>query len=72
MYHYDICTVSDEEIFEKQCHAPEKKIPGIVKGAAPDDVDGSGTQIYTLGDNKITVHNSMYIDSDIELEHFFN
>lgn len=61
MFHYDICTVNNEEFFKKQCRALEKRIPGIVKGNLLDDVDGSQTQIYTLDGNTITVHNSRYI-----------
>ena len=77
MFHYSICTEPDKEIFEKQCNALEKRIPNIVKGQLLEDVDYSLTQIYTVGQKKITVHNSyyigaVYVDSEIELEQFFN
>lgn len=75
-FEYNICTEPDEEIFVKQCKAFEKHIPNIQKDRLLEDVDGGKTQIYTLGNNKITVHNSyyigaVYVNSDIELEQFF-
>lgn len=77
MFHYSICTEPDREIFIKQCKALEKHIPDIVKGELLADVDHSETQIYTIQDKEITVHNSyyigaVYVDSEIELEQFFN
>ncbi|MBQ7131248.1 MAG: hypothetical protein IJO29_01630 [Oscillospiraceae bacterium] len=76
MYHYSICTEPDKDIFSRQCKALEKHIPAIVKGSLLEDVDGSETQTYTVNDKKITVHNSyyigaVYVDSEIELEHYF-
>ncbi len=76
MFHYDICTVNDKAIFKKQCAALEKNIHDIVKGKLLEDVDGSQTQIYTLNNKEITVHNSLYIgcvyvDSEIDLEPYF-
>lgn len=77
MYNYNICTEADKNIFLKQCKALEKNIPAIAKKEKITDVDGSETQIYTVGDNRITVHNSfyigaVYIESEIELESYFN
>ncbi|MBE6857769.1 MAG: hypothetical protein E7497_07970 [Ruminococcus sp.] len=77
MYNYNICTEADKNIFSKQCKALEKHIPAITKKEKITDVDGSETQIYTVGDKKITVHNSFYIDavyieSEIKLEPYFN
>lgn len=77
MFHYNICTEADKEIFSKQCRALEKHIPAIEKGNLLNDVDGSETQHYTVNGKTITVHNSnyvgaVYIDSDIELEGYFN
>ena len=76
MFHYNICTVADDDIFDKQCNALETNIPNIKKGELLEDVDGSLTQIYFVGDNKILVHNSnyidaVYIDSEIELKQYF-
>lgn len=76
MFHYSICTEPDEEIFKKQCYALEKHIPNIIKGQLLEDVDYSLTQIYTVDQKKIAVHNSyyigaVYVDSEIELEQFF-
>lgn len=76
-YEYNICTAADKEIFEKQCAALEKHIPGIERSDMLTDVDGSQTQIYTLNGKKIIVHNSyyidaVYIDSEVELTEYFN
>ena len=76
MFHYNICTEPDREIFIKQCQALEKHIPGIVKGELLVDVDGSETQIYTVKGKRVTVHNSyyigaVYIDSEVELTEYF-
>lgn len=75
-YEYNICTAADKEIFEKQCVALEKHIPGIERSDMLTDVDGSQTQIYTLNGKKIIVHNSyyidaVYIDSEVELTEYF-
>lgn len=76
MFHYNICTEPDREIFIKQCQALEKHIPGIIKGELLEDVDESETQIYTIKGKRVTVHNSyyigaVYVDSEEELEHYF-
>ena len=76
MFHYNICTVADDDIFKKQCNALETHIPNIKKGDFLEDVDGSVTQIYNFGDNKISVHKSnyidaVYVDSEIELKQYF-
>lgn len=76
MFHYSVCTVADGDIFEKQCKALETHVPNIQKGEILEDVDGSQTQIYQVGDKRILVHNSyyidaVYVDSEIELEQYF-
>lgn len=76
MFSYTICNKADQEIFIKQCAALEKHIPNLEKTNLLNDVDGSQTQKYSLGNKKIIVHNSkyigtVYIDSDIALEPFF-
>lgn len=76
MNRYVICNQCDEEIFEKQCEALEKKIPGITKQRLLHDVDDSKIQIYSLNQSNIYVHNSYYLDevyveSDIDLMQFF-
>lgn len=77
MFEYNICNQFDEIIFEKQCLALEKNIPGLIKEKdLLIDVDGSKIQSYKLNDSKITVHNDyylneVYIKSDIELEQYF-
>lgn len=77
MFYYNICNKADENIFKKQCLALEKHIPSIVKKNVIEDVDGSVTQIYSVENKQITVHNSyyvgaVYIDSEIRLEDYFN
>ena len=77
MFSYNICTQADKDIFEKQCKALEKNIPEIQKGKKLEDVDGSETQLYVVNGKHIKVHNSYYIDavfidSEIELESYFD
>lgn len=76
MYHYSICTIADEVIFQKQCRALETHLPHLVKGELLEDVDGSLTQQYWLDGKTITVHNSnyidaIYVDSEVELKPYF-
>lgn len=76
MYHYSICNVADEVIFQKQCRALETHLPHLVKGELLEDVDGSMTQQYFISGKIITVHNSkyidaVYIDSEVELKPYF-
>ena len=76
MYHYSICTIADEVIFQKQCSALETHLPHLVKDELLEDVDGSLMQRYWLDGKTITVHNSnyidaIYVDSEVELESYF-
>ena len=76
MFSYNICTQADDTIFIKQCTALEKNIPEIQKETLFQDVDGSQIQIYKLNGKQIKVCNSYYvdavfIDSEVELEGFF-
>lgn len=76
MYHYSICTIADNVIFQKQCRALETHLPHLVKDELLEDVDGSLTQRYWLDGKTITVHNSnyidaIYVDSEVELESYF-
>lgn len=50
IFHYDICTEADKDIFLKQCKALEKHIPNLSKGKLLEDVDGSETQLYMIGE----------------------
>lgn len=77
MYEYNICNQADEDIFDKQCSALEKNIPGLVKQKLIIDIDNSKIQNYTLNGNDIKVFNdyylgAVYIKSQIDLEIFFN
>lgn len=60
MYHYSICTIADNVIFQKQCRALETHLPHLVKDELLEDVDGSLMQRYCP-----------YIDSEVELESYF-
>ena len=76
MYHYSICNVADEVIFQKQCRALEMHLPHLVKDELLEDVDGSLMQRYWLDGKMIRVYNindirSVYIDSEVELEPYF-
>ncbi|WP_044878295.1 hypothetical protein [Paenibacillus sp. IHBB 10380] len=76
MIEYNICNQADEAIFEKQCFAFEKKIPGLIKKELLHDVDDSKVQYYKLGESSVTVHNdyyvnAVYVKSEIDLEQFF-
>lgn len=77
MFHYDICTETDKDIFRKHCKTLESHVPNIFKGELLEDVDGSETQIYLIGEKKISVHNSfyvgaVYVDSEVELESYLS
>lgn len=76
MFSYNICTQADTNIFKKQCIALEKNIPNIQKGSLLEDVDGSQFQIYELNGKQIKVCNSnyvdaVYVDSEVDLENYF-
>ncbi len=75
-YHYTVCNVSDVELYEKQCIALEENIPNIITIFKLDAVDGTDIAKYEVQGKNILVKNSdsvdsVYIDSDIELEQFF-
>ena len=76
MNRYSICSVCDEEIFEKQCSALEKHIPDLKEVQTHTDVDGSKIKEYILNNKKISVHNSVYlnevyIQSEVDLDEIF-
>ncbi|MEG0449506.1 MAG: hypothetical protein RR595_06585 [Lysinibacillus sp.] len=76
MFEYTICNQADEEIFEKQCAALEKRVPGIKKSDSSMDVDGSEKRTYLVQGSKIEISNdcyinAVYIKSEIELKQFF-
>jgi len=76
MYDYNICTEADVKLFEGQCRALERHIPGIRREQRLKDVDGTIVQEYRIGRDKVTVHNdetvgALYVRSDIPLEPYF-
>ena len=61
MYHYSICTIADEVIFQKQCRALETHLPHLVKDELLEDVDGSLMQRYWLdGKNDYSAQQQLY------------
>lgn len=77
MYHYLICNAADDDVYEKQCAALVKYIPGITRVEELQDVDGGRHMRYTYKNNAITVSNSIYrdsvyVESGIDLEQFFS
>ena len=75
-YDYTICTVAEEEIYTSPCRALEKHIPGLVKDELLHDVDDSKVQIYYLNGQRLSVHNSYYIDavfikSEFDIDPYF-
>ncbi len=76
-YNYTICNFASEEFFKKQCKGLEKHIPNLTKKQFLKDVDGSLIQIYQLNQKEIRVVNDasvdvVYIESDIDIEPYFN
>lgn len=59
-YEYMICNTADEGLYEKQCTAIEKHVPGIKKQEELIDVDGSRIQRYIYNGEEIVVINSIY------------
>ena len=76
MYHYSICTIAEQVLFQKRYRALETHLPHLVKDELLEDVDGSLMQRYWLDGKMIRVYNSndirsVYIDSEVELEPYF-
>ncbi|EFM10162.1 hypothetical protein PaecuDRAFT_3121 [Paenibacillus curdlanolyticus YK9] len=76
MFEYNICTKADDEIFNRQCLALEKHIPGLIKRDLLVDVDDSQTQHYELEGGAVTVHNDRYVDAvyvkaETDIEKYF-
>ncbi len=76
MREYMICNQPDDEIFERQCAALLKHIPGLTEEAMLQDVDGSVIKRFNLSGKPIIVKNDYYIggvfiQSEINLEQFF-
>ena len=61
MFEYDICTVYDEDVFNRQCAALETRIPELLKGELLTDVDGTQIQEYTLGNDEVLVLNDVLL-----------
>ena len=78
MRKYTICNMPDKDIFDKQRKALASRIPNIEKVEILTDVDFSQTaEFYLTGNQKVLLHNSyyigaVYIESDVDLEEFFD
>ncbi|MBE6825854.1 MAG: hypothetical protein E7511_03090 [Ruminococcus sp.] len=77
MFEYAICNQPDQNIFQRQCAALEKRIPEIHKGKLLKDVDGSQTQLYSIDGKQVEVHHSyyigaVYVTSEIDLTPYFH
>ena len=75
-YYYGIYDRPDEELFQKQCVALEKKIPALQKEPLLEDVDGSRFQSYQHAKGRINVCNDyclgdLYVESDFDLLPYF-
>ncbi len=75
-YSYTICDQFAPDLFQKQCVALEKHIPGLLKGDSLQDVDGTSIQRYQLGGQNLVVVNdyeigALYIESDFNIEPYF-
>ena len=76
-FNYTIYKVPSEEYFKKQCEAIENHIPNLTKEKLLEDVDGSLIQIYHHDKGIIGVYNDcivncLYVESDFDLEPYFN
>lgn len=77
MYEYSICTEADRSVFDKQCLALEKAIPGIRKQKLLKDVDGSLIQEYEVESRRVLVYNdeyigSVHVKSEVDLKKYFS
>ncbi len=63
MFEYTICNEANQDIFKRQCAALVKNIDNLQKGTYIKDVDNSEIQEYILDGKKLTVHNSVYLNS---------
>ena len=75
-FEYTICSQADDELFQKQCTAFERKFPDMVKERVLEDVDGSKFQTYHHTNGKIVVSNDyaigcLYVDSEFDLLPYF-
>lgn len=75
MFEYDICNVYDKDIFDRQCGALEKHIPGLEKQPSLVDVDSTVIQVYMLSDKKLKVTNDtrlgVAVQSEFDIEPYF-
>lgn len=72
---YTICTVADQNIYDRQCKAIENRL-NIKPSEKLTDVDGSDIRIYYYNGKKIKIinditENGVYVYSEIELRQFF-
>ena len=76
-YFYGICDRPDTDLFQRQCAALEKNIPGLKREPLLEDVDGSQYQHYQHEHGEIVVANDyalgdLYVESDFDLLPYFS
>lgn len=76
-YVYTICDQFAPDLFYKQCAALEKHIPNLEKRDLLEDVDSSTWQTYSAPQGDLVVRNDyvaneLYIESDFDIESYFN
>ena len=76
VFEYNISNQADNSVFEAQCDAIEKHIPGLTKAEVLEDVDGTMVQRYSGMHGTIVVKNdkqtdALYVVSDFDLLPYF-
>ncbi len=77
MYTYLVCSETNEMLFQRQCAALEKHIPGLKKDPLlRDPFDDALIQAYRKDNAELIVYNSyqtgdLYIDSEFDLKPYF-
>ena len=75
-FEFTVCAQPDNELFEKQCTALEKKFPDMQKLPLLEDVDGSSYQTYRHEKGEIRVSNDrclwcLYVEAEFDLMPYF-
>ena len=75
-YFYSIYDNPDNEFFQRQCAAIEKRFSNIRKDDVLEDVDGSSYQTYYHSEGMIRVCNDyclgdLYVESEFDLLPYF-
>ncbi|MGN0605906.1 MAG: hypothetical protein ACI4JM_05240 [Oscillospiraceae bacterium] len=76
MFDYNIYNENSVEKFKQACGKISKTFPNLKKEDVLIDVDGTTIQVFSKGNEKITVFNdydvgAVYVESDIDLNAIF-